>query len=54
MTVSSDTTFILNGNVIVFRPSDRIKHKFKFKKAETLNNELMGMMDEIIKEDGDK
>lgn len=31
--VGDKHNFILNGNSLIYRPSDRIKHKFKFKKA---------------------
>ena len=37
VSVGKEYTFILNGNSLVYRPSDRIKHKFKFRKAEHHN-----------------
>ena len=33
LAIENNTAFIINGNTLVYRPSDRIKHKFKFKKA---------------------
>ena len=40
----NDRTFIVHGATLTYRPSDRSKHKFKFKKAEKLNYELLGEM----------
>jgi RNase P/RNase MRP subunit p29 len=42
--------FIINGNSMVYRPSDRIKHKFKFKKADKINHDFLETLDEIRQE----
>lgn len=33
ISVGSESTFVLNGSSLVYRPSDRIRHKFKVKKG---------------------
>jgi hypothetical protein len=33
--------YIVNGNCLIFRSTDRAKHKFKHKQAENINLKLM-------------
>lgn len=43
--VSDQHRFVVNGSSLVYRPSDRIRHRFKFKKADSINHQLIGFLD---------
>ena len=30
--------YVINGNMLIYRPSDRTKHKFKFRQTEKINH----------------
>ena len=39
--VAAERNFIINGNTLVYRPSDRSKHKFKVKNADKINLDFL-------------
>lgn len=42
-----DKHYAVNGNCLIFRATDRAKHKFKSRKAEKLN---LAFMDDFLEE----
>jgi hypothetical protein len=35
----------------VYRPTDRLKHKFKFKKADKINHDFLKIINEVAMEE---
>jgi hypothetical protein len=48
--VSNQNSFVINGSSLVYRPSDRIRHRFKFKKAEQINHHFVEILDAVKSE----
>ena len=49
--VEGENSYIVNGDSLVYRPSDRIKHKFKFKKMSKVNYKFLSMLKEADDEE---
>lgn len=36
--------YVFNGNFLIYRPTDRIKHKFKFRNTNKINEEFIDLL----------
>lgn len=43
--------FAINGNNLIFRSTDRAKHKFKIRKADKINLDFIGLIMQPEKEE---